>query len=194
MDIQNKLPLVSSALGNLIFQLFVMYRTTELTLDNAWLKTMVDTNNVTLVISNFALFFTLIFTRFSIPLKLLIFTSMSIITGMLIHKIADMKEALLEAVGIFICMLFAGVITVKLGYNLKTLGMVLVFTLLTLIFLRIVSPNKKEYTKIGMSIFALFVVYDTNQILQRNYSGDFVNATLDYFTDIVNLLTFAAED
>tara|TARA_B100001564_G_scaffold324756_1_gene305789 strand:- start:4057 stop:4374 length:318 start_codon:yes stop_codon:yes gene_type:complete len=105
-----------------------------------------------------------------------------------------MKEALLEAVGIFICMLFAGVITVKLGYNLKTLGMVLVFTLLTLIFLRIVSPNKKEYTKIGMSIFALFVVYDTNQILQRNYSGDFVNATLDYFTDIVNLLTFAAED
>lgn len=194
MDIQNKLPLVSSALGNLIFQLFVMYRTTELTLDNAWLKTMVDTNNVTLVISNFALFFTLIFTRFSIPLKLLIFTSMSIITGMLIHKIADMKEALLEAVGIFICMLFVGVITVKLGYNLKTLGMVLVFTLLTLIFLRIVSPNKKEYTKIGMSIFALFVVYDTNQILQRNYSGDFVNATLDYFTDIVNLLTFAAED
>ena len=194
MDIQNKLPLVSSALGNLIFQLFVMYRTTELTLDNAWLKTMVDTNNVTLVISNFALFFTLIFTRFSIPLKLLIFTSMSIITGLLIHKIADMKEALLEAVGIFICMLFAGVITVKLGYNLKTLGMVLVFTLLTLIFLRIVSPNKKEYTKIGMSIFALFVVYDTNQILQRNYSGDFVNATLDYFTDIVNLLTFAAED
>ena len=194
MDIQNKLPLVSSALGNLIFQLFVMYRTTELTLDNAWLKTMVDTNNVILVISNFALFFTLIFTRFSIPLKLLIFTSMSIITGLLIHKIADMKEALLEAVGIFICMLFAGVITVKLGYNLKTLGMVLVFTLLTLIFLRIVSPNKKEYTKIGMSIFALFVVYDTNQILQRNYSGDFVNATLDYFTDIVNLLTFAAED
>lgn len=194
MDIQSKLPFISSTLGNLIFQLFVMYRTTEITLDNIQLKTMVDTNNATLIISNLALFFTLIFTRFSVPLKLLIFTVMSIITGMLIHKITDIKEALLEAVGIFVCMLFAGVITVKLGYNLKVLGMVLFFILLTLIFLRIVSPHKKEYTKIGMSIFALFVVYDTNQILQRNYSGNFVNASLDYFTDIVNLLTFAAED
>ena len=163
MDIQSKLPFISSALGNLIFQLFVMYRITELTLDNIQLKTMVDTNNTTLIISNLALFFTLIFTRFSVPLKLLIFTAMSIIT-------------------------------VKLGYNLKVMGMVLFFLLLTIIFLRIVSPNKKEYTKIGMSIFALFVVYDTNQILQRNYSGNFVNASLDYFTDIVNLLTFAVED
>jgi FtsH-binding integral membrane protein len=31
-------------------------------------------------------------------------------------------------------------------------------------------------------------VYDTNKILQRNYSGNFVNASLDYFLDIFNLI------
>ena len=113
---------------------------------------------------------------------------------MLIHKISDMKEALLEAVAIFVAMLFAGVVTVKMGYNLDTLGLVLFFALIALIFARILSPGKKKYTKIGMLIFALFVVYDTNQILQRNYAGNFVNASLDYFTDILNLLIFASED
>ena len=105
-----------------------------------------------------------------------------------------MKEALLEAVAIFVAMLFAGIFTAKMGYNLNVLGFVLFFALIALIFARLLSPGKKKYTKIGMLIFALFVVYDTNQILQRNYAGNFVNASLDYFTDILNLLIYAADE
>jgi FtsH-binding integral membrane protein len=81
-----------------------------------------------------------------------------------------------------------------MGYNLNVLGFILFFALIALIFARLLSPGKKKYTKIGMLIFALFVVYDTNQILQRNYAGNFVNASLDYFTDILNLLIYAADE
>lgn len=194
MNIQNRLPFVYSALGNLIFQMFVMYRSVEATINNAWLNDIVNRNKILIMVSNIALLLSLIFIKMGIPIKLIVFTLMSISTGMLIHRISDMKEALLEAVAIFVAMLFAGVVTVKMGYNLNTLGLVLFFALIALIFARILSPGKKKYTKIGMLIFALFVVYDTNQILQRNYAGNFVNASLDYFTDILNLLIFAAED
>ncbi len=194
MNIQNRLPFVYSALGNLIFQMFVMYRSVEATINNVWLNDIVNTNKILIMVSNVALLLSLIFVKMGIPIKLIVFTLMSISTGMLIHKISDMKEALLEAVAIFVAMLFAGVVTVKMGYNLNTLGLVLFFALIALIFARILSPGKKKYTKIGMLIFALFVVYDTNQILQRNYAGNFVNASLDYFTDILNLLIFASED
>tara|TARA_B110000305_G_scaffold226429_1_gene274045 strand:+ start:92 stop:676 length:585 start_codon:yes stop_codon:yes gene_type:complete len=194
MNIQNRLPFVYSALGNLIFQMFVMYRSVEATINNVWLNDIVNRNKILIMVSNVALLLSLIFVKMGIPIKLIVFTLMSISTGMLIHKISDMKEALLEAVAIFVAMLFAGVVTVKMGYNLNTLGLVLFFALIALIFARILSPGKKKYTKIGMLIFALFVVYDTNQILQRNYAGNFVNASLDYFTDILNLLIFASED
>ena len=113
---------------------------------------------------------------------------------MLAHNITDLKEALLEAVGIFIAMVFAGIVTVKLGYDLSILGMILFFALIALIFARLLSPGKRKYTKIATLIFALYVVYDTNNILQRNYGGDFVDATLDYFTDLVNLMLLSDEE
>ena len=32
-----------------------------------------------------------------------------------------------------------------------------------------------------------FIVYDTNKILQKDYYGDFVTASLDYYLDIINI-------
>jgi FtsH-binding integral membrane protein len=48
--------------------------------------------------------------------------------------------------------------------------------------------------KFGAFLFGLFVVVDTNAIMQRNYGGDVVQATLDYFLDFLNLLTFMGDD
>jgi FtsH-binding integral membrane protein len=171
-----------------------MYRSVEAVINNMWLNDLVNKNKLAILLSNIALLLSLIFVKMGIPVKLVVFTLMSITTGALIHKISDMKEALLEAVAIFVAMLFAGIFTAKMGYNLNILGFILFFALIALIFARLLSPGKKKYTKIGMLIFALFVVYDTNQILQRNYAGNFVNASLDYFTDILNLLIYAADE
>jgi FtsH-binding integral membrane protein len=32
-------------------------------------------------------------------------------------------------------------------------------------------------------------MYDTNNILQRNYYGDFITASLDYYLDIINIFS-----
>ena len=33
----------------------------------------------------------------------------------------------------------------------------------------------------------MFIVYDTQQILSKNYQGDFISASMDYYLDIINL-------
>ena len=40
---------------------------------------------------------------------------------------------------------------------------------------------------ISLFLFALYILYDTNHILQRNYYGDFITASLDYYLDIINI-------
>jgi len=194
MNIQDKAPFLSGVFGHLIFQMFIMFRALEATVNNASFSEFAANNNLFLTLGNLGLFMALIFIKMGLPYKLTLFTLMSFTTGMLMHKIKDMKEALLETIAIFIAMLFAGIATVKLGYDLSTLGIVLIFSLIALIFARLLSPGKKKYTKIATLIFALFIVYDTNKILQRNYGGDFVNASLDYFTDIINLLSITSEE
>ena len=39
----------------------------------------------------------------------------------------------------------------------------------------------------GLVIFSMYIIYDTNQILQRSYDNDFITASLDYYLDIINI-------
>ena len=193
--IQKKAPFMASVFGNLIFQMFVVYKMVETTINNADVKDFATRNGFVLGLSTLGITLILAFAKsLNIPVKFALITLMSVITGMLAHTITDIKEALLEAVAIFVAMVFAGIVTAQLGYDLSTLGMVLFFALIALIFARLLSRGKKKYTKIATLIFALFVVYDTNNILQRNYNGDFVDATLDYFIDLINLMQLSNEE
>ena len=38
-------------------------------------------------------------------------------------------------------------------------------------------------------LFSVYIVYDTNSILQRDYSGDFITASLDYYLDVINIFS-----
>ena len=107
---------------------------------------------------------------------------------------ANIKEALLEVVTIFIGMFILGLLSVQFGFDLRPLGVLLFFGLLALILSRLFSPGEKKYAKIGSLLFALFVVFDTNNILKKNYGGDFIDASLDYFLDIINLLQYRMDD
>jgi FtsH-binding integral membrane protein len=78
-----------------------------------------------------------------------------------------------------------------MGIDLRVFGFILTVLLLGLIALLIFSGiEKKRISRFGVLLFALFIVYDTNNILQKNYGGDFLNASTDYFTDIATLLRF----
>lgn len=82
---------------------------------------------------------------------------------------------------------------IYLGYKF---GAFLFWTLLALIIAKLVnmlgpqlSTTRKTLSYISLGLFSLFVVYDTSQILSRDYYGDFITASLDYYLDILNLFT-----
>jgi FtsH-binding integral membrane protein len=54
-------------------------------------------------------------------------------------------------------------------------------------FMGTYSAAIKGLSVVGLALFSLFVIYDTNTILQRNYYGDFITASLDYYLDIINI-------
>lgn len=197
-NLQKKIPFMAGVFGHLIFQIFVAYRAAEATSGNAYMKDIARSNALLLGIVGLALVLLLSLVRLPIPIKVAIFSILAYISGMALHNVPNLQEALLEVVGIFIGMLVAGIFTVQMGYKLDILGQILFFSLLTILIARVINTYVRR-TRVGEKnslvpsriltiLFALFVVYDTNKILQRNYSGNFVNASLDYFLDIFNLI------
>jgi hypothetical protein len=105
------------------------------------------------------------------------------------------QTAIVSALAIFTSMLTFGVILIMFGIQLSMqFGFVLLIALLFLIVFQIVSLflGSYKFFEKGIIVFALmlfsvYVVYDTNTILQRNYYGDFITASLDYYLDIINI-------
>ena len=193
-NLQKKIPFMAGVFGHLIFQTFVAYRAAEATSNNAYMKDIARSNALLIGVIGLVILLLLTLLRLPIPVKVLLFTMLAYIAGMTLHNVPNLQEALLETVGIFIAMLVAGIFTVKMGYRLDLLGQILFFSLLTILIARIINTYVRRKSgslvpsKIISILFALFVVYDTNKILQRNYRGNFVNASLDYFLDIINLI------
>lgn len=183
---------LSKVFANLIFQSLVTYGFAKTTIEDPKMSEAFAKNALTYMIAWFVALLMFAFTK-NIITRFMLFTAMSAVAGMFlgVRGKKDAKEALLDAVTIFIAMFTLGVITRMLGYDLRTLGSVLFVTLIGLILVRLFSG--KKYTEIVVPLFALFIVYDTNNILRRNYEGNFVGASFDYFADILNLFSALLE-
>jgi len=107
------------------------------------------------------------------------------------------KSALVGTGSIFITMFAFGVALIASGIKLGLqFGLGLFFALLLLVIIFIVnifileSSFLKKIIVIGsLLLFSIYIMYDTNSILQRNYYGDFVTASLDYYIDIINIFS-----
>jgi FtsH-binding integral membrane protein len=107
------------------------------------------------------------------------------------------KSALVGTASIFVTMFAFGLALIASGIKLGlTFGLGLFFALLFLIIISIVqffitesSFLKKIIVIASLMIFSLYIMYDTNSILQRNYNGDFITASLDYYLDIINIFS-----
>ena len=107
------------------------------------------------------------------------------------------KSALVGTGSIFVAMFAFGVALIASGIKLGLkFGLGLFFALLFLIIISIVqffiveSSFLKKIIIIGsLMVFSLYIMYDTNSILQRNYNGDFITASLDYYLDIINIFS-----
>lgn len=136
-------------------------------------------------------------------MRFIIFSLISTIIGLFLSNIKNIygmdiiKASLISTFAIFITLLIVGIIIVSFGLKLgvKT-ALFLISALLLFIITKIIfmfAGNYSNYIKyfaiIGLTIFAGFIIYDTNVILQRDYQGDFITASLDYYLDIINIFT-----
>jgi len=185
----------------LIFvNLFIQLGITYYTMENSRISKKTSTF-ILLAISTFILLFILILVPMPPIVKVIIFAAFSYIWGLLLSSIktkyneSQIRIAMEGTLSIFIAMIAAGlgllIGGIKLGFQF---GLFLFVALLVLLIGRLVSIFSGSLTQIqlGMSIFgillfSLYIMYDTNVIFRRDYSGDFITASMDYYLDILNL-------
>ena len=131
--------------------------------------------------------------------KFLMFSLFSFIWGIVLSSYRENKLynglirfAILGTAGIFGAMFIVGLLLMLFGVSLGIgFGAGLFFGLLLLIIMQLVGLfaglHMKWLNAVGLVLFALYIVYDTNTILARDYHGDFIQASLDYYLDSVNI-------
>jgi len=172
---------------NLIFQSLVAY-TTAVKID----KTHVVNNFLKYIIASVILILALAIMssyNVNIPAKFIVFTMYSVVAGALLSTRKTGLQAIREVGAIFGAMFILGIVSIQLKIDVRPYFPILALILLGVVLSRFIGVEKKDTTTIVSVLLALFVVFDTNNILQKDYDGDFIQASLDYFLDIINLLS-----
>lgn len=204
--VKGKEMFLTAVFATLIFQLIVAFGTMKtLQHNDKVLKTLTKYYFV-FIILQFVFIFLLAFLPMPVSVKFVVFTLFSLCIGVTLSRLAAKRGddivnvALLGTISIFVTLLTVGVVLTMFGIELGWLAGFLFFALLILIIVRIVFLFMKESNGVrrGLAIlsillFAIFIIFDTNNILQRNYGGDFVTASLDYFLDIINIFANMTE-
>ena len=179
-------PFMGKVFLNLIFQSMVAY-----TAAKSVNKQHAIDYHLAYILGPIALFLFLAFVRVSFEVKFARLTLISAMIRIMVKKRDYGEDIIKDVIKMFSIFFVLGFISVQMGIDLRVFGFILTLLLLGLIALLVFSGiEKKRISRFGVLLFALFIVYDTNNILQRNYGGDFLNASTDYFMDIVNLLRF----
>jgi FtsH-binding integral membrane protein len=88
---------------------------------------------------------------------------------------------------------FIGTMLTLFNINLgPKVGLGLFYMLLSLLLFGIFNiltgdTMHKIYSILCVLLFSIYIIYDTNQIMQRDYNGDFIRSSLDYYLDLVNI-------
>ena len=186
--------------SNLIFQIGVTFYFME--------KTTLKFN----IFENFAMYAMLIgllLIIVMIPLqpmiKFIFFTLFSILMGINLSLLKEkvnhelLKRTIIILASFFVVFFLIGFIILLLGIKLSFhFGIILFYLLLIIIIFDHLSylftSSSSIFIKIigvmGVIVSSLYIVYDTNQILQKNYDDDFITASLSYYIDIFYFVNF----
>jgi FtsH-binding integral membrane protein len=123
-------------------------------------------------------------------MKFLLFSIFSYGWGYILSDVASfdiMYSAMMGTLSIFGLMFAMGVIMIVSGIRLgvKT-AIALFYSLLALILVTLFTTST-ILSIIGIVLFSVYIIYDTNRILQKNYYGDFITASMDYYLDLLNV-------
>jgi len=194
--INQKKELLILIFANLIVQLGITYYTFMHT----------DANKISglerflIILFMFSLIFVLIFPMPS-WVKFILFSLFSLLQGMFLSIIKTktntkiIELAISGVISVFVFFFTAALTLMGFGvYLSNSFGLFLFFSLLLLIIFGVISVlagsvsiTQKVFAFIGFIIFSLYIVYDTQVILRREYRGDFITASLDYYLDIINI-------
>jgi FtsH-binding integral membrane protein len=134
--------------------------------------------------------------RFLILCTFSFFISLNCIAASAYVPESLIKAILVSTLGIFVTMTLLGIGLASMGIHLGFMTYILMCSLLGLliallvtIFIPVPSVVYKSFLAFGMALFSVFIAYDTNVILQKDYYGDFVSASIDLYLDAFNLFT-----
>ena len=198
-----KRDLLVKTFANLIVQLGITYYAMEKFSEEK--DKDKKSKNVTILVIIYLFAFVIILGFIPMPtwLKLILFCGFSYGAGYLLSNLKVVageeviQTAILGTMSIFGIMFALGLFMllsgIKLGFRT---GLILFYSLLFLILARLLnyftaqsSDFAKGLTIFGLLLFSVYIIYDTNTILQKNYYGDFITASIDYYLDIINIFT-----
>ena len=190
-------------LANLLFQLYITYYVSENVKVNVEGEGEKDAKSYDMkyigaLVAIIVIILILALITMPSWLKFILFSLFSAAFGILLAyrkyglDAGVIRSALVGTASIFVTMFIFGLALIMSNIQLgPTTGLVLLFALLALIIISIVqyfiaqsSLLKKLIVIATLLIFSLYIVYDTNTILQRNYDGDFITASLNYYLQI----------
>ena len=185
--------------GNLIFQILITF------IIAFHIKTDIFEKNIISYIAIFIISFVIIIVMAVVPmppiLKFLLFCIFSALIGLILSVIKNktstsiIKSAILSVLAIYIIMFMLGItlllFNIKLGFKtgifLLSLLFILIITSIIFQFMKQYKTYHKIFAILTILLFSAYIVYDTNIILQKDYFGDFITASLDYYLDIINI-------
>ena len=194
---------LTQVFATLVLQLAVALLTMHLLKDSPWVAKIFEPRFLYLLVVVLPLLL-LVFVLAAIPmpveLKMVLFTVISFGVGLLLTRLAKrygdgvVRAALAGTTAMFAVLIVvggalagAGVDLAPLSIYLFTALMALVVASVVMLFVKVSSLFQRVFSTLIVILFSIYVVFDTNMILQRDYAGDFVEAALDYFFDFINI-------
>lgn len=202
-----------SVYGVLIVELLVTFFVVYYFRDHPSLSKITKQSIIIYFIASIGLVLLLSLVSMPIWLKFVLFTVLSTILGGLLHQASVLlpeefiNKALAGTIAVFIAMSVVAVILANMGVNLSWMGSLLLAALIGLIVASLIvyvityfnkdSSSEKDSMKgihkillvIGLILFSVYVMYETNIILQKDYNEDVVSAALGLYLDFVNIFT-----
>jgi FtsH-binding integral membrane protein len=135
-------------------------------------------------------------------IKFLVFTLFAIVIGGMLYNATFLipkefiTQALSGTIGVFVAMSIVGIVLASMGIDLGWMGLILLGALVGLIVASLIvmflDKNKssllhKTILIIGLILFGIYVIYETNIMLQKDYNQDFINAAVDLYLDFINI-------
>ena len=152
--------------------------------------------NLGLFVIHIGLIFAM-FMNIPIFLKFLLFCVFSVTWGYSLASLnlneTFVRIAFYGCLSIFGIGALLGILLTVFHINLgPKIGLGLFYGLLLLILFGIFNfltgnTMNKIYSILGILLFSIYIIYDTNQIMQRDYKGDFIRASLAYYLDVLNI-------